>query len=76
MKCHVPVEALSKVSSSNVSDAMHRGGAIHGIVARSPQGTRIVGRALTVKTVNGDWAKPVEVMRNIISILFEYCINF
>ena len=54
------VEALSRVSSSNVSDAMHRGGAIHGIVSGSPQGTRIVGRALTVKTVNGDWAKPVE----------------
>ena len=54
------VEALSKVSSSNVSDAMHRGGAIHGIVPRIPPGTRIVGRALTVKTVNGDWAKPVE----------------
>ncbi|MGC8562641.1 MAG: 3-hexulose-6-phosphate synthase [Thermoplasmata archaeon] len=54
------VEALSKVSSSNVSDAMHRGGAIHGIVPRIPVDTRIVGRALTVKTVNGDWAKPVE----------------
>ncbi len=54
------IEALSKVSSSNVSDAMHRGGAIHGIVPRVNPGTKIVGRALTVKTVNGDWAKPVE----------------
>ncbi|MDA8055222.1 MAG: orotidine 5'-phosphate decarboxylase [Thermoplasmatales archaeon] len=54
------VEALSKVSSSNVSDAMHRGGAIHGIIPRIPANTRIAGRALTVKTVNGDWAKPVE----------------
>jgi len=54
------IEALSKVSSSNVSDAMHRGGAIHGLIPRIQPGTKIVGRALTVKTMNGDWAKPVE----------------
>ncbi|MCL4333449.1 MAG: orotidine 5'-phosphate decarboxylase [Candidatus Thermoplasmatota archaeon] len=54
------LEALSKVSSSNVSDAMHREGAIHGLIPRVLPGTRIAGRALTVKTVNGDWAKPVE----------------
>jgi 3-hexulose-6-phosphate synthase/6-phospho-3-hexuloisomerase len=54
------VEALSKVSTCNVSDAMHRGGAIHGIIPRITVGTKIVGRALTVKTINGDWAKPVE----------------
>jgi 3-hexulose-6-phosphate synthase/6-phospho-3-hexuloisomerase len=54
------IEALSKVSSSNVSDAMHREGAIHGLIPRIQPGTKIVGRALTVKTVNGDWAKPVE----------------
>jgi 3-hexulose-6-phosphate synthase/6-phospho-3-hexuloisomerase len=54
------VDALSKVSTCNVSDAMHRGGAIHGIIPRITVGTKIVGRALTVKTINGDWAKPVE----------------
>ncbi len=54
------VDALSKVSSCNVSDAMHRGGAIHGLVPHIEVGTRIAGRVLTVKTVNGDWAKPVE----------------
>ncbi|MEM0130297.1 MAG: 3-hexulose-6-phosphate synthase, partial [Thermoplasmatales archaeon] len=54
------IDALYKVSSSNVSDAMHRGGAIHGIIPRIQLGTKIVGRALTVKTINGDWAKPVE----------------
>lgn len=54
------VEALSLVSSCNVSDAMHRGGAIHGIIPRIAVGTKVVGRALTVKTINGDWAKPVE----------------
>jgi len=54
------VDALMKVSSPNVSDAMHRGGAIHGLIPHIEPGTKIVGRALTVKTVNGDWAKPVE----------------
>jgi 3-hexulose-6-phosphate synthase/6-phospho-3-hexuloisomerase len=54
------VEALSQVSSCNVSDAMHREGAIHGLIPRINVGTKIVGRALTVKTINGDWAKPVE----------------
>lgn len=54
------IEALSLVSSCNVSDAMHRGGSIHGIIPRITVGTKVVGRALTVKTLNGDWAKPVE----------------
>lgn len=53
------VEAFQKVSSSNVSDAMHRKGAMFGVNAIQ-QGTKIVGRAVTVHTVNGDWAKPVE----------------
>ncbi|MDA8055096.1 MAG: orotidine 5'-phosphate decarboxylase [Thermoplasmatales archaeon] len=54
------VEALSRVSTCNVSDAMHRGGAIHGLIPRIEVGTKIAGRILTVKTINGDWAKPVE----------------
>jgi 3-hexulose-6-phosphate synthase/6-phospho-3-hexuloisomerase len=53
-------EAFLRVSTSNVSDAMHRKGAMDaGIVARQ-QGKRIAGRALTVFTADGDWAKPVE----------------
>ena len=52
-------EAFSKVSTPNVSDAMHRKGAMHGIrPIRS--GFHMVGRALTVKTMDGDWAKPIE----------------
>jgi len=31
-----------------------------GIVPRIRHGTKMVGRALTVKTADGDWAKPVE----------------
>ncbi|HII95524.1 MAG TPA: bifunctional hexulose-6-phosphate synthase/ribonuclease regulator [Candidatus Methanofastidiosum sp.] len=53
------IEALKKVSSSNVSDAMHRGGAMKGIHT-VVHGLKMAGKALTVKTMNGDWAKVVE----------------
>ena len=53
-------EAFLQCSSSNVSDAMHRKGAMDaGIVARQT-GHRVVGRAVTVFTADGDWAKTVE----------------
>ena len=53
-------EAFLQCSTSNVSDAMHRKGAMDaGIVARQ-QGKRVAGRAVTVFTADGDWAKPVE----------------
>lgn len=50
---------LSKVSSANISDAMHRGGFLEGI---SPvfSGIKMIGRAVTVRTYPGDWAKSVE----------------
>jgi 3-hexulose-6-phosphate synthase/6-phospho-3-hexuloisomerase len=47
------------VSSANLSDALHRGGVLEGLRPLSP-GLRLVGRALTVRTYPGDWAKPVE----------------
>jgi 3-hexulose-6-phosphate synthase/6-phospho-3-hexuloisomerase len=50
---------LSKVSTPNLSDAMHRSGDLPGIVLQTP-GLRIVGPAVTVRTYPGDWAKPVE----------------
>lgn len=53
-------EAFSKVSAPNVADAQHKRGVIRGVISRNPHGTRMVGRALTVQTANGDWAKPVE----------------
>ena len=53
-------EAFLKVSTPNISDAMHRKGIMHGIVPRIRHGRKMVGRALTVLTANGDWAKPVE----------------
>ncbi|HLF16603.1 MAG TPA: 3-hexulose-6-phosphate synthase [Candidatus Thermoplasmatota archaeon] len=52
-------EAFRQCSTSNVSDAMHRKGAMVGIEARQ-QGVRVAGRAVTVFTADGDWAKPVE----------------
>jgi len=52
-------DILTQVSASNVSDAMHRGGVAPGLRALQP-GLRCCGRAVTVRTAPGDWAKPVE----------------
>ncbi len=53
-------EAFSRVSTCNISDAYHKKGIILGLRPYIKDGTRMVGRALTVQTANGDWAKPVE----------------
>ncbi|OGW75997.1 MAG: bifunctional hexulose-6-phosphate synthase/ribonuclease regulator [Omnitrophica bacterium RBG_13_46_9] len=50
---------LKEVSTSNISDAMHRTGAMNGIYPIS-QGLKMAGPALTVRTYPGDWAKTVE----------------
>ena len=50
---------LMQVSSANISDAMHRKGAMTGIISICGN-VKMVGRAVTVHTVAGDWAKPVE----------------
>ena len=50
---------LEAVSAPNVTDAMHRKGAMAGIVSICGR-VKAVGRAVTVRTVAGDWAKPVE----------------
>ncbi len=50
---------LAQVSAANVSDAMHRGGVAPGIHPLAP-GMRCFGRAVTVRTAPGDWAKPVQ----------------
>ena len=50
---------FATVSAPNVTDAMHRTGAMIGVVALSP-GVRMAGPAVTVQTFAGDWAKPVE----------------
>jgi 3-hexulose-6-phosphate synthase/6-phospho-3-hexuloisomerase len=50
---------LQLVSAPNVSDAMHRKGAMSGIFSICGN-VKMVGRAVTVHTLAGDWAKPVE----------------
>lgn len=52
-------EALAVASTPNLSDAMHRRGAMKGILPVQ-QGLKMIGPAVTVRTLNGDWAKPVE----------------
>jgi 3-hexulose-6-phosphate synthase/6-phospho-3-hexuloisomerase len=52
-------DILTKVSTPNISDAMHRSGELEGIFPISP-GLKLVGPALTVRSYPGDWAKPVE----------------
>ncbi len=53
------ISILREVSTPNISDAMHRKGAMRDIHPIN-LGTKIVGTAVTVQTFAGDWAKPVE----------------
>ena len=53
-------EAFGRVSTCNISDAYHKQGVIKGLIPHIEPGVRMVGRALTVQTCSGDWAKPVE----------------
>lgn len=50
---------LDLVSVANISDAMHRAMPLREIGSVST-GLKAVGRAVTVRTYPGDWAKPVE----------------
>jgi 3-hexulose-6-phosphate synthase/6-phospho-3-hexuloisomerase len=50
---------LLQVSAPNITDAMHRKGAMSGILSICGN-VKMVGKAVTVHTVAGDWAKPVE----------------
>jgi 3-hexulose-6-phosphate synthase/6-phospho-3-hexuloisomerase len=54
-------EAFMQVSTPNISDAMHKQGAMQGIRPITT-GFHMVGRAFTVRTIDGDWAKPIEVI--------------
>jgi len=50
---------LRRVSTANISDAMHRGGELGGF-KKIGDWEKMVGKVLTVRTYPGDWAKPVE----------------
>ncbi len=52
-------EILEKVSTANISDGSHRLKGISGLCCVS-LGNKMIGRAVTVRTYPGDWAKPVE----------------
>jgi len=52
-------KVFMEVSTPNISDAMHRKGEMKDIQPIT-QGVKAVGKALTVRTSPGDWAKPVE----------------
>ncbi|MFO7678199.1 MAG: 3-hexulose-6-phosphate synthase [Thermoplasmatota archaeon] len=52
-------QAFLQVSTPNISDAMHKKGAMQDI-RPIKLGFHMVGRALTVQTIDGDWAKPIE----------------
>ncbi len=53
--------AFGKVSTPNIADAMHKEGAMLGIlpILAGPN-RKMMGAAVTVRTLDGDWAKPVE----------------
>ena len=51
--------ALAGVRTSNISDGSHRLPCLAGLTQLVP-GTMAVGPAVTVRTMPGDWAKPVE----------------
>ena len=50
---------LEKVSTANISDALHRGAPLKDIKPLK-EGYKMIGPAVTVRTYPGDWAKPVE----------------
>ncbi len=50
---------FSQVSTPNISDAMHRAPSWAGLHVMAP-GVRVAGKAVTVRAMPGDWAKPVE----------------
>ncbi len=52
-------EILMRVSTPNISDAMHRARAMRDVYP-IVRGEKIVGKAVTVSTFDGDWAKTVE----------------
>ena len=52
-------EALTKLSTANISDGGHRAESITGLYPIY-QNIKLIGNAVTVRTFPGDWAKPVE----------------
>ncbi len=57
------VEAFMKVSTANISDAMHKTGELKGlrpVWVGEPGELKFAGPAVTVRTYDGDWSAPVQ----------------
>ena len=57
------VDAFMKVSTANISDAMHKTGELRGLKpvwVGEPSELKFAGPAVTVRTYNGDWSAPVQ----------------
>ncbi|MBE0478483.1 orotidine 5'-phosphate decarboxylase [Candidatus Aerophobetes bacterium] len=54
------LSVLEKISTANLSDAMHRSGELVGFIRVGPANKKMMGKILTIRTYPGDWAKPVE----------------
>ncbi len=57
------VDAFIKVSTANISDAMHRTGELRGLKpvwVGEPGELKFAGPAVTVRTYDGDWSAPVQ----------------
>jgi 3-hexulose-6-phosphate synthase / 6-phospho-3-hexuloisomerase len=52
-------EVFGRISTPNLSDAMHRGGAIRGFTNRN-SAVRLCGPVRTCVAAPGDWSKPVQ----------------
>ena len=50
---------FEQVSTPNISDAMHRSGDLPDMIPQLA-GVKMAGPCVTVRTIAGDWAKPVE----------------
>ncbi|HOL21549.1 MAG TPA: bifunctional hexulose-6-phosphate synthase/ribonuclease regulator, partial [bacterium] len=53
-------DVFLRVSTANISDALHRSGWLKDIFSVCEGDIKMAGKAITVRTYPGDWAKPVE----------------
>jgi 3-hexulose-6-phosphate synthase/6-phospho-3-hexuloisomerase len=53
-------KAFMMVSTPNIADAIHKKGAMIGVKPVNRPAIKIAGRAVTVRSIDGDWAKTVE----------------
>ena len=57
-------EIFTTLATPRITDAMHRKGSMIGITSICGNNIRAAGRAITVQTFAGDWAKPVQAIEH------------